>query len=87
MVMVVGSLIFIGVSMVASVAYACGLAREMTKLVCWEELSFRTWDMMYAPSGVGSSAGVAFRWAVVTTVRDERKEMAISTPCVRAWWR
>ena len=83
--MVVGSLIFMGVSMVASIAYACGLVREMTKLVCWEELSFRMCDMMYAPSGVGMSVGVALRWAGVTTVSDERKEMAISTPCVRAW--
>ena len=60
-VMVVGSLIFMGVSMVANIAYACGLAREMTKLVCWEELSFRMCDMMYAPSGVGMSVGVALR--------------------------
>jgi hypothetical protein len=47
--------------MVASIAYAWGLAREMTKLVSCEEVSFRRWEMMYAPSGVGRRAGVV-RW-------------------------
>ncbi len=40
--MVVGILILIVVSMVANIAYAWGLDREMKKLVCWEELSLRT---------------------------------------------
>ena len=61
MVIVVGILTFIGLSMVASIAYACGLVNEMTKLVCWDEVSFRMCDMMYAPSGVGMSVGVALR--------------------------
>ena len=42
---------------------------------------------MYAPSGVGCSVGVALRWSGVTTVRDARKEIAISMPCVSAWRR
>ena len=57
----VGSLILIGVSMVASIAYAWGCDREMTKLVSCEEVSLRRWEMMHAPSGVGSSAGGALR--------------------------
>ena len=52
-VMVVGIRILIGVSIVAIIAYAWGWAREMTKLVSCEELSLRTWEIMYAPSGVG----------------------------------
>ena len=46
MVMVVGSLILIGVSMVASIAYAWGCAKEMKKLVRCEEVSLRRWEMM-----------------------------------------
>ena len=42
---------------------------------------------MYAPSGVGCNVGVALRWFGVTDVWDARKEMAISIPLVRAWWR
>ena len=58
MVMVVWICILIGVSMVASIAYAWGWAREITKLVsCEEAVSLRTWEIMYAPSGVGCSAG------------------------------
>ena len=45
--MVVGILTLTVVSMVANIAYACGLVNEMTKLVCWEELSFLMCDMMY----------------------------------------
>ena len=41
MVIVVGSLILIFVSMVASIAYVYGLAKEMTKLVSCEEESLR----------------------------------------------
>ena len=40
---------------------------------------------MYAPSGVGSSVGVVVRYSGVTTLIDERYEMAISMPCVSAW--
>ena len=46
MVIVVGSLILICISMVASVAYAWGLAKEMTKLVKCEEVSLRRWEIM-----------------------------------------
>ena len=42
---------------------------------------------MYAPSGVGCSVGVALRWSGVASVRDARKELAISMPWVSAWWR
>ena len=41
MVIVVGGLILIVVSMVASIAYAWGCAKEMTKLVSCEEVSLR----------------------------------------------
>jgi hypothetical protein len=34
---------------------------------------------MYAPSGVGCSVG--------DVLSDARKEIAISMPCVSAWWR
>ena len=44
--MVVGSLILIGVSMVASIAYAWGFANEMTKLVNSDEVSLRRCEMM-----------------------------------------
>ena len=87
MVMVVGILTLIVVSMVASIAYTCGFDGEMTKLVCCDEWSLRTWEMMYAPSGVGCSVGVALRWSGVASVRDARKELAISMPWVSAWWR
>jgi hypothetical protein len=56
MVIVVGSRILTCVSMVASIAYAWGLAREMLKLVSCEEVSLRRWEMMYAPFGMGRSA-------------------------------
>jgi len=46
MVMVVKSLILIGVSIMASIAYAWGCAKEMTKLVSCEEVSLRRWEMM-----------------------------------------
>ena len=41
MVMVVGSLILIGESRVASIAYAWRCAKEITKLVSCEEVSLR----------------------------------------------
>jgi len=87
-VIVVGSLILIGVSMVASIAYAWGCAREMTKLVSCEEVPYlHRWEMKYAPSGVESSAGGALRSSDVLIVSEERKEFAISMPCVSAWRR
>ena len=43
MVIVVGSRILIGVSMVASIAYAWGWAKEMTKLVSCEEVAEAIW--------------------------------------------
>ena len=52
-VIVVGIRILIGVSMVASIAYAWGCARNMTNLVSCEELSLRTCEIMHAPCGVG----------------------------------
>ena len=59
--MVVGIRALMGVSMVDNIAYAFGWASEMTKLVSWEELSLRTCEIMYAPSGVGCSVGVVVR--------------------------
>ncbi len=87
MVIVMGSLILIGVSMVASIAYAWGLAKEMTKLASCDEVSLRRWEMMYAPSGVGSSVGDVLRYSGVIMLGDERYEFAISMPCVSAWRR
>jgi hypothetical protein len=73
-----------GVSMVANIAYAWGCASEMTKLVSWEEVSLRRCEMMYAPSGVGSSAGGALRSSDVLRMCEARKEFAISIPWVSA---
>ena len=69
---VVGSLILIGVSIVDSIAYAWGLAKEMTKLVSCVEVSLRRCEMMYAPSGVGSNVGVVLRYSGVVMVSEER---------------
>jgi len=77
MVMVVGRLILIGVSMVASIAYAWGCAKEMTKLVSCEEVSLWRWEMMYAPSGGGRSMGVVVRYSGVTTFMDAKYDMAV----------
>jgi hypothetical protein len=87
MVMVVGSLILIRVSMVASIAYAWGCAKEITKLVSCEKVSLRRWEMMYARSGVGRSVRVVVRYSGVTTFMDVRYDMAVSMPCVSAWRR
>ncbi len=46
MVIVAGGLILIGVSMVASMAYAWVFASEMTKLVNYDEVSLRRCEMM-----------------------------------------
>ena len=81
---VVGSLILIGESRVASIAYALGCAMEITKLVSCEEVSLRRWEMMYAPSGVGSSGGGALSASDVVMAIEERNVIAISMPFVRA---
>ena len=54
---VVGSRILTGVSMVDSLAYVRGLAMDMTKLVSCEDVSLRRYEMMYEPSGIGRSVG------------------------------
>ena len=72
MVIVVGSLILIGVSIVANIAYAWGLAREMTKLVCCVEVSLQRCEMMYAPYGVGRRVGAVLRYSGVVMVREEK---------------
>ena len=46
MVMMVVSLILIRVSMVASMAYAWGLANEIAKFIICEEVPFRRCEMM-----------------------------------------
>ena len=84
MVIVVGSLILIGESRVASIAYAWGLAMEITKLVSCEEVSLRRWEMMYAPSGEGSSMGGALYSSDVMMGSEERNVCAISMPLARA---
>ena len=84
MVIVVGSLILIVESSVASIAYACGCARDITKLVSCEEVSLRRCEMMYAPSGVGSRGGGDLRSSGTVMVSEDRKELAISMPCVSA---
>ncbi len=72
MVIVVGSLILIGVSIVASIAYAWGLAKEMPKLVCCVDVSLRRCEMMYAPSCVESIVGAVLRYSGVVMVSQER---------------
>ena len=72
MVIVVGSLILIRVSMVSSIASAWRLAREMTTHVSFEEVCLRRWEMMYAPSGVGRSAGDVWRKSGMVMLSEER---------------
>ncbi len=83
-VIVVGSLILIGDSRVVSIAYVWGCAIEITKLVSIDEVSLRRWEMMYAPSGVGSSTGGDLYASGVVIVSEERKVFAIPMPCERA---
>ena len=83
-VIVVGSLILIGESRVASIAYAWGCAMEITKLVSCEEVFLRRWEMMYAPSGEGSSVGGALSASDVVMATEVRNAIAISMPFVRA---
>ena len=84
MVIVVGSLVLIGESRVVSIAYVWGFAMEITKLVSIDEVPLRRWEMIYAPSGEGSSVGGALYSSGVVMVSEERKVFAISMPCERA---
>jgi len=72
MVIVVGSLILIGVSMVVIMAYVLELAIDMTKLVSCVDVSLRRCDMMCEPQGVGISVGGAVAYSVVMLLVDER---------------
>jgi hypothetical protein len=56
---------FIGVSMVASMAYAWGFAREMTKMVICEEVFLRRCEMMLDPSVMGRSQGIVVKYSRV----------------------
>ena len=77
---VVGSQILTGVSMVDIMAYMCGLAIDMTKFASCEEESLRRCEMMNEPSGVGMSVGVAVAYYEVILLVDERCEMAVAIP-------
>ena len=72
MVIVVGILIFTGVSTVGIMACVRGLAIDMTKLVSCDDMSLRRRDMMYEPSGVGMSVGGAVAYFDVMLLVDER---------------
>ena len=77
---VVGSLILIGVSMVDITTYVCGLAIAMTKFVTWEELTLRRCEMMIVLSGVGMSVDGAVAYFDLMFLVDERYEMAVAMP-------
>ena len=72
MVIVVGSLIFTGVSMVVIMAYVWGLSIKMTKLVRCDNVPLRRYDMMYESSRVGMSVGGAVAYSDVMLLVDER---------------
>jgi hypothetical protein len=72
MVIVVGSLILNGVSMVVIMAYVWGFTIDMTKLVSCEDVSLRRCKMMYEPSGVGMSVDGAVAYFDVILLVDER---------------
>ena len=80
MVMVMGSRILTGVPMVDIMAYMCGLAMDMTKLVSCEDVSLQRCEMMYEPSGVGMSVGGDVAYCVVILMVDERYEVAVAIP-------
>ena len=80
MVMVVGSRILTGVSMVDIMAYVCGLAMDMTKLVSCEDVSLRRCEMMYEPSGVGMSVGGVVAYSDVILLVEERYEVVAAMP-------
>ena len=72
MVIVVGSIILMGVSIVANIEYAWGLAMEMTKLVCCVEVSLRRCEMMYTPFGVGRRGGALLKCSGVAMGSEVR---------------
>jgi len=79
-VIVVGSRILTGVSMVDIMAYVCGLAIDMTKLVSCEEVSLRRCEVINEPSGVGMSVGGAVAYSDVILLVEERYEVAEAIP-------
>ena len=87
---VVGSRILTGVSMVDIIAYVCGLAIDMTKFVSCEEVSLRMCEMMHEPSRVGMSVGGVVAYSYVILLVEERYEVAVATPlsnaCMRKPW-
>ena len=78
--MVVGSRILTGVSIVDIIAHVCGLAMDMTKLVSCEDVSLRRCEMMYEPSGVGISVGRYVAYSDVILLVDERYDVAVAIP-------
>ena len=72
MVIVVGSLIFTGLSVMAIMAYAWGFATDMTKLVRYVDGFLRRCDMMQEPSWLGMSVGGALACSAVMVLMDER---------------
>ncbi len=76
----VGSRILTGVSMVDIMAYVCGLAIDMTKLVSWEDVSLRRFEMMYEPSGVKMSVSGDVAYSDVILLMEERYEVAAAMP-------
>ena len=77
---VVGSRILIGMSMVDIMAYVCELAIDMTKLVSCEEVSLWRCEMMIEQSGVGMSVDGVVVYSDVILLVDERYEMAVTMP-------
>ena len=84
---VVGSRILTGVSMVNIMAYVCGLAIDMTKFVSCEGVYLRRCEMMNEPSGDGMSVGVTVAYSEVILLFNESCEMAVailpSSACMR----
>ena len=78
--MVVGSRILTGVSIVDIIAHVCGLAMDRTKLVSCEDGFLRRCKMMYEPSGVGMSVGGVVAYSDVILVVDVRYEVAVAIP-------
>ena len=87
---VVGSRILTGVSMVDIMAYVCGLAMDITKLVSYEDVSLRRCEMIKEPSGVGMSVGGAVAYSDVILLVEESYEVAAAIPpindCTRKPW-
>ena len=77
---VVGSLILTGVSMVDIMAYVCGLTIDMTKFVRCVDASLRRCEMMKEPYGVETSVGVAVAYSGVILLVDERCDMSVAIP-------